>query len=66
MESLYTIGLLTTDSVVLFITGASGKKQYAKAPHLYAYNTLRVMLHTKHPMGTSYILPYRNRGFDAV
>lgn len=66
MDSLYTIGLLTTVGVILFMTGASGKNNYAAAPHLYAYDTLRVMLPTRHLMGTSYILPCRDRGFDAV
>ncbi|KAK0701240.1 hypothetical protein B0H67DRAFT_595665 [Lasiosphaeris hirsuta] len=66
MESLYTIGLLTTVGVVLFMTGASGKNDYATAPHLYTRDTLRVMLHTRHRMGTAYILPCRDRGFDAV
>jgi len=65
-QEQYTIGLLTIVGVILFIVGASGDNKYATAPHLYTSDTLRVMLHTRHKEGTSYILPDRTRGFDAV
>jgi hypothetical protein len=65
-ENLFTTGLLTLVGVILFIVGASGQNKYETAPHIYTRNTLRVMLHTRHKEGTSYILPCRNRGFDAV
>jgi hypothetical protein len=65
-QGQYTIGLLTIVGVILFIVGAAGDNKYAAAPHLYTSDTLRVMLHTRHKEGTSYILPSRTRGFDAV
>lgn len=66
MQNLFTTGLLTVVGVILFIVGAAGKNNYAAAPHIYTRDTLRVMLHTSHKEGTSYVLPCRSRGFDAV
>ncbi|KAF2454906.1 hypothetical protein BDY21DRAFT_381168 [Lineolata rhizophorae] len=65
-EQLYTIGLLNLVGVVLFTVGAAGANNYPTAPHIYTADTLRVMLHTRHMEGTSYILPCSYRGFDAV
>jgi hypothetical protein len=63
---LYTIGLLNFVGLVLFIVGAGGANKYATAPHMYAADMLRVVLETRHKEGTVYILPYKDRGFDAV
>jgi hypothetical protein len=65
-QKLYTVGLLGIVGLVLFIFGAAGANKYAAAPHIYTADTLRVMLHTRHREGTVYILPIKNRGFDAV
>lgn len=66
VTELYTIGLLNFVGLVLFIVGAGGANKYATAPHMYTADMLRVVLETKHKEGTVYILPYRDRGFDAV
>lgn len=63
---LYTVGLLSLVGLVLFIVGAGGANKYTSAPHMYVGDMLRVVLETRHKEGTVYILPYRNRGFDAV
>lgn len=65
-QQLFTIGLLTLVGVVLFILGAAGENKYPTAPHIYTRDTLRVISHTGHKEGTTYILPERTRGFDAV
>jgi hypothetical protein len=65
-ERLYTVSLLSIVGLVLFIVGAAGANKYASAPHMYTADTLRVVLHTRHREGTVYILPSKDRGFDAV
>jgi hypothetical protein len=65
-SELYTIGLLSFVGLVLFVSGASGANKYATAPHKYTADMLRVVLDTRHKEGTVYILPCRDRGFDAV
>jgi hypothetical protein len=65
-QSLYTVSLLNIVGVVLFIVGAAGANKYVTAPHTYASDTLRVMLHTRHKEGTCYVIPCRDRGFDAL
>lgn len=65
-QKLYTVGLLNIVGVVLFVVGAAGSNKYDRAPHLYTADSLRVMLATRHCEGTSYILPARDRGMDAV
>lgn len=65
-QNLYTIALLNVVGVVLFIVGAGGANKYATAPHIYTADTLRVVLHTDHKEGTVYVLPTKDRGFDAV
>src|SRR6266480_6151920 len=42
------------------------REQVPKSASHYTRDTLRVVLHTRHKEGTTYILPSRNRGFDAV
>jgi hypothetical protein len=66
LSELYTIGLLSFVGLVLFVFGASGANKYATAPHKYTADMLRVVLDTRHKEGTVYILPFRDRGFDAV
>jgi hypothetical protein len=66
VTGLYTIGLLNFVGLVLFIVGAGGANKYATAPHMYTADMLRVVLETRHREGTVYILPYSDRGFDAV
>lgn len=66
IQKVYTLGLLNMVGVVLFIADAAGTNSYATAPHRYARDCLRVVLHTRHKRGTTYILPTRNRGLDAV
>lgn len=65
-RELYTIALLNIVGVVLFIVGAGGSNRYTTAPHTYTRDTLRVILQTDHKEGTIYVLPTRERGFDAV
>ncbi|KAH0544425.1 hypothetical protein FGG08_001452 [Glutinoglossum americanum] len=64
--ALYSLGLLNLVGVVLFVAGAGGANMYAGAPHVYNGDMLRIALTTRHREGTVYILPFRNRGFDAV
>jgi hypothetical protein len=64
--ALYSLGLLNVVGIVLFIAGAGGANKYADAPHVYTSDMLRVVLTTRHKEGTVYVLPSRNRGFDAV
>ncbi|KID81154.1 hypothetical protein MGU_11466 [Metarhizium guizhouense ARSEF 977] len=66
IETLWTIGLLSIVSVVVFMTGAAGPNPYAEAPHKYRAQSLRVALKTDHREGTTYVLPCKDRGFDAV
>jgi hypothetical protein len=63
---LYTVGMLNLVGLALFILGAGGSNKYTAAPHMYATDMLRVVLDTRHKEGTVYILPYNQRGFDAV
>ncbi|KAF2247449.1 hypothetical protein BU26DRAFT_552188 [Trematosphaeria pertusa] len=65
-QELYTLGLLNIIGVVLFIVDAAGSNSYVQAPHKYTRDTLRVVLHTRHREGTTYVLPCLDRGFDAV
>lgn len=65
-QKLYTVGLLNVVGVILFIVGAAGANKYVTAPHIYTADTLRVMLHTRHKEGTCYVLPCKDRGFDAI
>jgi hypothetical protein len=59
-------GVLNIIGLVVFLATGTGPNPYVKARHRYAGDMLRIALPTSHHEGTTYILPSKNYGFDAV
>lgn len=53
-------------SLAFFLIQGAPDNPYIEAKNHYAADMLRIALPTSHHEGTLYILPSRNRGFDAV
>ncbi|EXJ96337.1 hypothetical protein A1O1_01463 [Capronia coronata CBS 617.96] len=59
-------GILNLAGLVLFLVNGVGNNPYVRASHRYASDRLRIALPTSHHEGTTYILPSRGTGIDAV
>ncbi|KAF1828908.1 hypothetical protein BDW02DRAFT_651738 [Decorospora gaudefroyi] len=60
------LGVLNLAGVLLFATRTVPRHPFNSVPHRYAADELRIILPTTHHEGTVYVLPSKNRGFDAV
>ena len=66
LESDVFPGILSLAGLLVFVLGGVPDNPYVDAKHRYTDDRLRIALATSHHEGTSYVLPGKRVGFDAV